>query len=95
MNPGASTFPVAYWRLSSAALVQPCGPGQPAEPASGPPVGGQDERGDDLDAVDRERKGVGVPAGLAVVLGELAHMAVAERSGDSGQPGLPWRRLPG
>ena len=33
MNPGASPFPVAYWRLSSAARVQPCGPGQPAEPA--------------------------------------------------------------
>jgi hypothetical protein len=40
------------------------GPGQPAGPAAGPPVGEQDQRRDDLDAVNRERERVGVPAGV-------------------------------
>ena len=43
-------------------------------------------------AVDRQRERVGVPAGLAVVLGELAHVAVAEGAGDAGQAGDGGRR---
>lgn len=48
-------------------------------------VGEQDERGDDLDAVDRERERVRVPPGLAVIFGKLAHVTVADSSGDPGQ----------
>src|SRR5260370_13612513 len=38
--------------------------GSPPGPASRAPVGEQDERGDDLDAVDRQREGVCVPPSL-------------------------------
>ncbi len=62
-------------------------PGQPARPTARAPVGEQDQRGDDLDAVDRQRERVGVPAGLAVALGELAHVAIGDGTGDPGQPG--------
>ncbi len=37
------------------------GPGQPAGPAAGSPVREQDQRVDDLGAVDRQWEGVGVP----------------------------------
>jgi hypothetical protein len=59
--------------------------GGPRQPPGSPPaavVGEQDEQGDDLDAVDRERERVRVPPGVAVGGGELAHMAVANLRDD-------------
>jgi hypothetical protein len=47
----------------------------------------RDERGHDLNAVDSERQRVTVQAGLAVILGELACVAVADRTGDRSQTG--------
>src|ERR1700691_2875373 len=39
-------------------------------------------RRDDLDSVDGQRQGVGVPSGLAVRGGELPHVTVAQGLGD-------------
>lgn len=47
-------------------------------PEPGRAVGEQDQGGDDLDAVDGEGEGVGVPAGVTVGGGELAHVAAGD-----------------
>ena len=62
-------------------------PGQPAGRAASTPVGEQDQRRDDLDAVYRQGERVGVPAGVTVSGGQLAHVTIGDRPGDPGQPG--------
>jgi hypothetical protein len=46
-----------------------------------------DQGRDDLDSIDGQGEGVSMPARVAVRGGELAHVAVADRSGDADQPG--------
>ncbi len=50
-------------------------------------AGEQHERGDDFQAVHGQRERVRMPPGLAVLLGELPHMAIADRFGQPGQDG--------
>jgi hypothetical protein len=61
-------------------------------------LGQQHQRGDDLQAVNGERERVLVPPGLSMLPGELAHVAVADRPGKTGQgdhgaDGRPANRL--
>ena len=62
-------------------------PGQPVGPASCSTVGEQDKRGDDLDAVDRQREGMSMPPGLVVCSGDLAPVAATDSAGDSRERG--------
>jgi hypothetical protein len=73
-------------RLAAVPMVRAAQGSQPADR----PVrrfGEQDQGCDDLDAVDRQGEGVGVPASVAVGGGEGPHVAVADGAGYSGQPG--------
>jgi hypothetical protein len=63
------------------------GPGQPAGPASGTPVGEQDQQGHDLDPVHRQGKGVGMPPGLPVGPDQHPHVAIADRPGKARESG--------
>jgi len=62
------------------------GPGQPARPAASTAVSEQDQGRDDLGAIHRQGKGVGVPARIAVRGGQLAHVTVGNRTSAPASP---------
>jgi hypothetical protein len=60
--------------------------------ATGAVFGEQYEGGDDFEAIDGQRQGVGAPSGLVVGIGELDGVGVGDRGRDAtedgdGQPG--------
>jgi hypothetical protein len=72
-------------RLLAVLMTSAAHGSQPARPARRAAVGQQDQRGHDIDAINRQRERVSMLSGLPVHLSELPHMAIAGRSGNAGQ----------